>query len=120
MAISLGVIKASSATTTAGNSTDVTMPMGAEFASVLVSVTAVSGTSPTLTPAVQWSNDAGVTWYGADPADVFTTISAVGNVVKTFQVRGTSMRLAWATPGGTTPSLTFSASVVVTGARQTN
>lgn len=94
--------------------------MGAEFASILISVTAVSGTAPTLTPAVQWSDNGGTTWYGSDPADVFTTISAVGNVVKTFQVRGTSMRLTWPLPGGTTPSLTFAASAVVTGSRPTN
>lgn len=120
MAMNLGVIKASSATTTAGNSNDLALPGFAEFASVLISVTAIGGTSPTLTPAVQWSNNDGATWFASDPADVFTTISAVSNVVKSFQVRGTSMRLAWPLPGGTTPSLTFSASVVVTGSRPFN
>lgn len=78
---------------------------------VLVDVTAVSGTTPSMTVNVEWSHDA-TTWFVADPADAFTAISTASKKVKTFTVKGLYARLNF-TISGTTPSFTFSALSVV-------
>lgn len=74
--------------------------------SLLVDVTAVSGTGPTLDLSVEWSHD-GTTWAPAEPADDFTQITAVGSVVKNFSLKMPIYRVVW-TIAGTTPSFTFS------------
>lgn len=99
----------SAARTTNANSNGVQIQANADTIALLVNVTAASGTTPSMALAVQWSND-GLTWAAADPADVFTAITATGVVVKTFGVKGNQVRLAW-TLTGTTPSFTFSADV---------
>lgn len=76
--------------------------------SVLLNVTAVSGTTPNLTVEVQWSHD-GTNYASAATPDTFTAITAVGKVVKSFQVKGRFARLAY-TVTGTTPSFTLTAS----------
>lgn len=81
-----------------------------DYLNVLVDVTAVSGTSPTMTVNVEWSHD-GSTWFVADPADAFTAITAAGKKVKQFTVKGLYARLNY-TIGGTTPSFTFAAYAV--------
>lgn len=78
---------------------------------VLLDVTAVSGTSPSMTVSVQWSHD-NVTWFDADPADQFTAITAVGKKTKDFTVKGLYARLNY-TITGTTPSFTFAAYSVI-------
>lgn len=80
---------------------------------ILAAVTAVSGTSPSMTLSVQWSNDAGTTWFDADPADAFTAITATGNKVKQVTVKAPAFRVLY-TITGTTPSFTFS--LTATGA----
>lgn len=102
----------SAARTTSGASAGVNAPGGHDEVSIFVHVTAVSGTSPTATFAVEWSND-GTTWFTADPAENFSTISAAAAVVKLLKTRGDFMRLAWVL-GGTAPSFTFSAQANVT------
>jgi len=72
--------------------------------SVEIIVTAVSGTTPSATFSVQWSED-GVNYAAANPADAFTAITAVGNIVQRFTTKGAYYRLAWVVTG-TTPSLT--------------
>ena len=67
-------------------------------------VTAVSGTSPSITFSVQWSDD-GSTFEPASPADAFTAMTGTGGVVERFTVKGAFYRLAW-TVSGTTPSFT--------------
>jgi hypothetical protein len=99
-------IKASGAVTATGQSA-VFDEGSANDISVMLDVTAVSGTSPSMTVSVQWSND-GVTWFNADPADAFTAITAAGKVVKWFTVKGLYARLNYAITG-TTPSFTFAA-----------
>ena len=79
---------------------------------VLVAVTAVSGTTPTLDLKVQWSFD-GVAFSDAETPDSFTQIIGVKSVVKQFTAKGPFYRLVY-TVGGTTPSFTFSASTYVT------
>ena len=74
---------------------------------LMATVTAVSGTTPTLDLSVQWSNDGGTTWAGADTADSFAQITATKNTVKQFAVKGAMFRVVY-TIGGTTPSFTFS------------
>lgn len=86
----------------------------------LVDVTAVSGTTPTMTVRVQYTVD-GVTWHDLDTANAQTaSITATGKHVFTVYPGTTAAansvanrplpsrhRLAW-TIGGTTPSFTFS------------
>lgn len=76
--------------------------------SVLLNVTAATGTTPSLTVEVQWSHD-GTNFASAATPDTFTAVTAAGNVAKSFQVKGRFARLAY-TVTGTTPSFTFSAS----------
>ena len=106
----------SAAYTATANGAGVMLSGDTEYVSVLVAATAVSGMTPTLDLKLQWSDDGGTTWADAQPADTFTQITAVGNVVKVFQAKGTWMRLVY-TIGGTTPSFTFSAVATSTGAR---
>lgn len=72
--------------------------------SILVRVTAVSGTTPSLTIEVVWSND-GTNFVSAATPDTFTAITAAGSVVKTFQVKARFARLKY-TVTGTTPTET--------------
>ena len=74
---------------------------------VLLNVTAVSGTSPSLTVEVQWSND-GTNFFSATTPDTFTAITAVGAALKSFTVKALYARLKY-TVSGTTPSLTLTA-----------
>lgn len=106
--ISASSVVASAARTTTGNSGAVATPAGANLA-VLVNVTAVAGTTPSMTLSVEWSHDGGNTFAQADTADTFTAITAAGAKVKAFPVKGEHFRLVW-TITGTTPSFTFAAS----------
>ena len=83
-----------------------------EWLTVLVAVTAVSGTTPTLDLKVQWSFD-GVAFSDAETPDSFTQIIGVKSVVKQFTAKGPFYRIVY-TVAGTTPSFTFSASTYVT------
>lgn len=103
------VVLPSAARTATGQSTAFAVGTR-ETLAVLVNVTAVSGTSPSLTVNVEWSDD-GTNWFVADPADAFTAITAAGKKVKVFSVKGLSARLNY-TISGTTPSFTFAASAV--------
>ena len=75
--------------------------------SVQISVSAATGTTPSATFSLLWSNDA-VTYSPASPADVFAAITAAGSVVQRFTRKGKYYKLAW-TVTGTTPSLTTTA-----------
>lgn len=108
MAFTSGVvIEASSAKTVTGNGAAVEADQGVKVA-VLLDVTVVTGTTPSMTVSVQWSQDGGTTWADADPADTFTAITAASKKVKAFDRKGSHYRLLWAITG-TTPSFTFSA-----------
>lgn len=78
---------------------------------VMLDVTAVTGTTPSLTVTVQWSND-GTTWFNADTPDTFTAITAAGKVTKLFTVKGLYARLNYAITG-TTPSFTLAAYSII-------
>lgn len=85
-----------------------------------LNVTAVSGTTPTMTVRIQWSPDNGTTWLDMDTTNLQTvSITGTSNHVlrvapglpvtanlSANQIAPRLMRLAW-TIGGTTPSFTF-------------
>lgn len=96
----------SAARTASGNSG----PLALSDAAVLdleVSVTVVTGTTPSMTLSVMWSDDG--TNFGAPDGggDTFAAITAAGTVVKQLQTKGLYAQIAWAITG-TTPSFTFS------------
>lgn len=80
-------------------------------------ITAITGTSPTIVPKLQWSPDSGTTWIDI-PGAAFAALSAVGdyvmqvgleviaaaNAAVTFPLPRT-LRVYY-TIGGTTPSIT--------------
>lgn len=81
---------------------------------LLVNVTAISGTSPTFDVNYQISPDNGVTWY---PMYTTTSQTAVGKTGKTLAASqgsslGNLVRLEFVV-GGTTPSVTFDAYLVL-------
>ena len=92
----------------AGHAVGVLAPSpGSDSVSVQVIVSAATGTTPSATFSLQWSND-NVTYSPAAPADVFAAITAAGSVVQRFTAKGQYFKLAW-TVTGTTPSLTTTA-----------
>lgn len=103
----------SSARTANGNSAAIPLGDLGQQLAVLVNVTAVSGTSPSMTLSIEWSPD-GVTFYKSDPVDTFTAITATTTAVKTFAVKAPFYHLVW-TITGTTPSFTFAASHYLVG-----
>lgn len=97
-------VRASAAATTSGSSAAVRCA-GVEQVSLLVDVTAVTGTTPNMTLAVEWSDD-GTTWFVPDVAETFTAITAAAKRAREVDVKAPFMRLVW-TITGTTPSFTF-------------
>lgn len=91
----------SAARTTNGNSG--TLDADGSVVSLLLDVTAASGTTPTLNLTVEESDD-GTTWRSAG---TFAQKTAVSQERKSFSVAGRYYRIAW-TVGGTTPNFTFS------------
>jgi len=75
--------------------------------SVQINVSAATGTTPSATFSLLWSND-NVTYSPASPADAFAAITAAGSVVQRFTAKGAYYKIAW-TVTGTTPSLTTTA-----------
>lgn len=102
--------RASAAATASG--TGVAFPTGYQSTlDIFLDVTAVSGTTPSMTVTVEWSND-GATWFGADTPDTFSAITAAKKVVKEFAVKGNYARLNFAITG-TTPSFTFAGTALI-------
>src|SRR5262249_33825008 len=101
------LIVASAARTATGNSGALGFDFSGSNLELLVDVTAVSGTSPSMTISVEWSQDGGTTFAQADPADAMTAMTAAGTKVKEFSAKAPVCRVVW-TITGTTPSFTFS------------
>lgn len=72
--------------------------------SVQVNASVVTGTTPSATFSLLWSED-GVTYSPASPADVFTALTAAGSIVQRFTAKGAYFKVAWIV-SGTTPSFT--------------
>lgn len=102
----------SAARTASGNGQAVLAASTGDTLSLLLDVTAASGTSPTLTAGVEWSMD-GVNFAPAETADAFSQVTGTGRKVKTFSVKAPNYRITW-TVGGTTPSFTFSITAYTT------
>ncbi len=114
-------VETSAARTTTGVGTTQTN-FNARGAFIWVNVTAVTGTTPTLTVRVQWSPDGGTNWLDLDTTNAQTaSITATGaSVLRIYPGLTTAAnaalnsplprtwRLAW-TITGTTPSFTFAA-----------
>jgi hypothetical protein len=95
----------SAARTASGNSGALTMGYSPNI-SLQVTVSAVSGTTPSMTLSIQWSND-GVNFGNTDGTpDAFAPITAAATVNKQFTAKGLYMQITW-TITGTTPSFTF-------------
>jgi hypothetical protein len=96
------VILAPRATRTAsGSGPGVGMPEESTLRLTL-DVSAASGTTPTLTVAVEHSRD-GVTWTALD---AFPQVTGAGTTHRTFGGVDNYVRATWSV-GGTTPSFTF-------------
>lgn len=78
---------------------------------VMLDVTAVSGTSPTMTAKIQTSDDGGTTWYDL-PSASFTAATAATTQAIQITNFGDTIRAAY-TVGGTTPSFTFSVKAIL-------
>lgn len=104
-------VVASAARTTSSNSGGIRGRFGESLA-LLVDVSAVTGTSPTLDLSVEWSHD-GTTFAAAESADSFAQITGTKTTVKRFDAKGPFYRVVWAT-AGTSPSFTFSVSEYLT------
>lgn len=99
---SAGTAAAAGAITGAGS----TPAFDTEDASTVVgtvNVTAVSGTTPSLTVNLQTSFDGGSTWVTVGS---FAAKTAAASETKAFTGIGDLCRFQWAAPSGTTPSLT--------------
>lgn len=95
----------SAARTTSGNSGSL-IAGGADSISLLIDVTAASGVTPSMTLAVEWSNN-GADWFAATPADTLgAAITAVTKRQQTVTVKAPFYRITWVITG-TTPSFTF-------------
>lgn len=103
----------SGARTATGNSGAIPLHDKGSFLNLLLDITAVSGTTPSMTPSIEWSQDGGTTFGPAETADAFTAVTAAGTKAKQFAVKGTHYRIVW-TISGTTPSFTFSVRAYVT------
>lgn len=80
----------------------------ARMIGISFNVTAVPGTSPSLTPKVQQSDDGGKTWYQvfAQDGSTFSAITATGAVAnKDFPVYGDILRISYTSSG--TGNFTF-------------
>lgn len=82
-----------------------TVPTTADWVSIILSVTAISGAGAAASFRLQWSVD-GATW--AEAGDTFDPITAPGNIVKRFPTKAPYWR-AVCDLTGETPSFTGSA-----------
>lgn len=84
-------------------------PSTQDWIGVELNVTAVSGTSPSVTFSIQWSDDGG-TWADAEPPDTFDPITtAPTTAAKRFDVKAAYWRAAATVTGTNSPSFTGSA-----------
>jgi len=105
--------QASAAQTTNGVSANLPVAGYRELL-VAANVTAVAGTTPTLTLALDSLGADGVwytLWTSAAVTAVGQTVAHLGVGAATNVAFGATVRLRW-TMGGTTPSFTFSASII--------
>lgn len=79
---------------------------GSERVNFLVDVTTVSGMTPSMSLAVEWSHN-GAVWFPADPVDSLgAAVTEATRRVRATDVKARFCRVVW-TITGTTPSFTF-------------
>lgn len=100
-----GILLASAARTSDGQSAAVACDWAHELL-VMVDVTAVSGTSPTLDVDIEVSPDGGTTWFVA--ASFTQWNNTTGKKLLALTTCGSLFRVAYKL-GGTSPSFTFAA-----------
>lgn len=105
---------ASAAIITTTTSASLSPNLGISY-SVNIPVTAVSGTSPTLSVAIQESTDSGTNWY---TVYVFPTITTTGDYYSPYLVQSGSTLRYVQTVGGSSPS--FTRSIVRNASNQSN
>lgn len=105
--------QASAAQTASGNSADLAVGPFTELA-IDANITAVSGTSPTLQLFIDRKGADGIyyqIWNSASVNAVTTVSDSIGPGLNKNQSIGSTIRLRWSI-GGTSPSFTFSASII--------
>jgi hypothetical protein len=105
MAFDLHAAVPSAARTTSGNSGAIAVQ--AESLGIGLNVTAVTGTSPSMTVTVEWSYD-GTNFAVGETTDSFAAITAAKVTNRLVSVRAPYYRLVWAITG-TSPSFTYPA-----------
>jgi hypothetical protein len=103
----------SAAKTITGNSADLNVSAFREVA-IDANISAVSGTSPTLQLFIDRKGADGIyyqIWNSASITAVGTASDSIGPGLNKNQSLGSTIRLRWVI-GGTTPSFTFSASII--------
>jgi hypothetical protein len=99
------VVFGSTPVTSAG----IPIPGDATSISIVLDLTAVTGTQPALTFEVQWSMDGG-TWASAEPKDAFAALTtAPVTVAKKFDVKAPYFRVSITVTGTDTPTFTGTA-----------
>lgn len=83
------------------------LPAPADWVSIMLNVTAISGTSAAATFRIQWSMD-GATWADPTPLDAFDPITVPCTMVRRFDAKAPYWR-AVCELTGTSPSFTGSA-----------
>lgn len=100
-----------SSSQTANNSSAQLLVSQYREAIVFLNVTAVSGTTPTLTVQVQTSDDGGTTWYNL-PGGAFAQQTAIGTSAIQVNTFGDTIRVT-STIGGTSPNFTYAVKAIV-------
>lgn len=103
-------LQASSTQTASNNGAAVTSLAQLKELLVFLSVTAVSGTSPTLNVTIQSSDDGGTTWYNL-PNGSFTQATVATTQALALTTFGDTIRVS-ATIGGTSPSFTYKVTAI--------
>lgn len=105
---------ASAARTTTPGDTAVLNASVGNAVSLLLSTTAKTGTTPTLTCTVQWSFDK-TTWFAGPTGDNFTAVNdtAVVTEFKDVVLRAPYLRVHYVIGGTATPGYTFSVNAFV-------
>ena len=96
------VVFGSTPTTSAG------IRANGDWVDIVLALTGMTGTSPSITCEVQWSMDGG-TWASAAPADVFDPLTAPGTVARRFETKAPYFRVSITVTGTNTPTFTGTA-----------
>lgn len=115
MASQVLLAQASAAQTAGGCTAPLPVAQGISTLAVNINVTALSGTSPTLTVFVE-GQDANGVWYSLWAPSVINatgdTSTSIGPNCVTAVIVPPAIRFRWLVGGSATPTVTFSASIV--------